>query len=151
MKTFTAGQFKNEKFFTADMKERFSNHFVKFVESGFKRELFYQWFYERLTNLFGMIAHHNREGFYETFFTTAARQLRFVDALVEWGYKDDLEGILTAWLLTSRIPAQIERLRDLDEEAQERAMLAYLLQKYDGKPVSPELLPDEEQLPPALL
>jgi len=55
---------------TAADKEKFLQHFHRFVLSGYKWTLFHKWFYVRLSMTFGHIAHYDRRGFYSTFFTS---------------------------------------------------------------------------------
>jgi hypothetical protein len=53
---------------TAEDKEKFFKHFLRFVASGYKYTLFHKWFYVRLSMTFGHIAHYNKDGFYREFF-----------------------------------------------------------------------------------
>jgi len=78
-KPFQASQFTATEFYSAADKAKFANHFVRFVLSGFKRSLFYKWFYKQLSNCFGHIAHYNQAGFYAHFFESPEDQLRFVE------------------------------------------------------------------------
>ena len=55
---FSATLFTPTKWDTAEDKEKFANHFVRFVNSGYKHKLFYKWFYQRLSNTFHHIARH---------------------------------------------------------------------------------------------
>ena len=82
---FTAGQFTATQFDTAADKARFANHFVRFVDSGYKETLFYDWFYRRLSMTFGHIAHYNRAGFYYHFFQDKNAQLYFMTATRQGG------------------------------------------------------------------
>jgi hypothetical protein len=104
--------------------------------------------------MWGFVAHYNRDGFYETFFTSSERRLRFLRMAIDWpymtkgwGYGDprytwgDVEESLTRWLLEAGVAEQVERECALDVEARERALLATLMRKYQDKPISPELLP----------
>ena len=75
---FTANRFTPTPHSTADEKARFCDHFVRFVLGGFTRRLFKPAFYRRLSNIFAHIAHYDETGFYETWFSTPARQRRFV-------------------------------------------------------------------------
>ena len=63
---------------TAEDKEWFVKHFIKFVEKGFPQHLFTKKFYNRLMNTFGHIAHYNQQGFWDTWFTCAADKARFL-------------------------------------------------------------------------
>lgn len=63
---------------TVEDKVKFEKHFKRFVMSGFKRTLFYKWFYIQLSMTFGHIAHYNKSGFYDHFFTTANGKREFL-------------------------------------------------------------------------
>lgn len=67
------------KWSTAEDKEKFVKHFIKFVEKGFPQLLFTKAFYHRLMNTFGHIAHYNQLGFWEEFFTNSANKARFLE------------------------------------------------------------------------
>ncbi len=67
------------KWNTAEDKAKFVEHFMKFVEKDFPQRLFTKKFYARLSNTFGHIAHYNDLGFWETFFTTTADKIRFLE------------------------------------------------------------------------
>ena len=66
---FHSVQFTATQWETAEQKAKFANQFIRFIKSGYKQSLFPKWFYNRLSNTFGFIAHYNREGFYDTYFT----------------------------------------------------------------------------------
>ncbi len=70
--TFDPSQFTPTKWQTVEDKAAFANRFVRFVQSDFALKHFTEKFYRRLSNTFGHIAHYNRGGFSETFFTTTA-------------------------------------------------------------------------------
>ncbi|MHA2046150.1 MAG: hypothetical protein ACW99G_15265 [Candidatus Thorarchaeota archaeon] len=105
VKQFNAEQFTPTQFDTAEQKAKFANHFVKFVESGFKREKFPKWFYTRLSMTFGHIAHYNLDGFYAQWFTTTERQMEFLNHTLnhpcygqpEYTYSD-VEKEIIEWL-----------------------------------------------------
>src|SRR5262249_861762 len=78
MHAFTAEQFTPTKWDAGQTKANFARQFVKFVESDFDQRLFSQAFYRRLSMTFGHIAHFNRQGFFETFFSTTADKVRFL-------------------------------------------------------------------------
>jgi hypothetical protein len=59
-------------------KAKFANHFIRFVRAGYPRELFYHWFYTRLSMCRGHIAHYDAGGFYATWFADRERRRRFV-------------------------------------------------------------------------
>lgn len=75
---FKAEQFTPTQWDSAEQKARFANHFVRFLESGFNRNLFYKWFYNRLSMTFGHIAHYNQWAFYEYWFSNEEKCRRFV-------------------------------------------------------------------------
>ena len=85
---FTADQFQGTKWSTAEDKAKFANHFIRFVEGGYKWTVFPNWFYTRLSNCFGHIAHYNRLGFYETFFLDNADIGRFKQMTMSTVYGD---------------------------------------------------------------
>ena len=84
---------------------RFAQQFVRFVESDFAAKHFNDRFYRRLSNTFGHIAHYNRAGFWEVFFTTTADKVRFLEQTLQhpcygdpaWTYSD-VERALQQWL-----------------------------------------------------
>lgn len=90
-------------------KQKFADHFKRFVISNYKRTLFYKWFYNRLSMCFGFIAHYNIHGFYETYFTSDKGKERFEKAIMRggilgypagdpaWTYSD-VERYLMEWM-----------------------------------------------------
>lgn len=111
---FTAADFTGTKYWSAEDKARFANHFRKFVERGFPRELFHRWFYSQLMNTFGHIAHYDENGFYATFFTTPADISMFFRYTLEYGCYNpdhrDVERAIQNWLVESGlIQAHIKR------------------------------------------
>lgn len=135
--TFTSSQFKPTKWDTADDKVAFAKQFVRFVQSDFAAKHFTERFYRRLSNTFGHIAHYNRGGFWDTFFTSTADKVQFLEQTLQhpcygdpaWTYSD-VERALQKWL---QADGALERYRHrLSEEieAAERAELARLQRKY---------------------
>jgi len=130
--TFTASQFTPTQWDNADDKAWFANQFVRFVESGFEQKHFSDRFYRRLSNTFGHIAHYNRLGFWETFFTTTEDKLRFLEITLnhpcygdpEWTYSD-VERALKSWLTDE---GTVEAFRQ--NEASERAQYERLRVKF---------------------
>lgn len=118
-------------------KEKFARHFLKFVESGYKKTLFYDWFYVRLSMCFGFIAHYNRDGFYETYFTNPNYRVRFLDCIMRYpcyGQKEytycDVERRIQEWVKET---GQVEKaMRELHSEktVRELAVRNELLRKY---------------------
>jgi hypothetical protein len=135
--TFDPSQFKPTQWETAKDKAAFANRFVRFVQSAFALKHFTEKFYRRLANTFSHIAHYNRGGFWETFFTTTADKVRFLEMTAQypcygdpaWTYSD-VERALQQWLQASCLLEKY-RQRLVDEtEAWERGQLARLQAKY---------------------
>ncbi len=135
--TFDPSQFTPTKWQTVEDKAAFANRFVRFVQSDFALKHFTEKFYRRLSNTFGHIAHYNRGGFSETFFTTTADKVRFLEMTLRWSWGGDpawtygdVERTLQEWLQASGLLEQYrQRLAD-ETEASERGQLARLQAKY---------------------
>ena len=135
--TFDPSQFTPTKWETAKDKAAFANRFVRFVQSDFAAKHFTEKFYRRLSNTFGLIAHYNRGGFWETFFTSTADKVRFLEIAIRWSWGSDpawtygdVERVLREWL---QADGTLERYRQrlaAETEAAERAQLARLQAKY---------------------
>ncbi len=104
MSKFHPEQFIATEHNTAADKARFANHFVKFVEGNMKKELFPQWFYKRLSMMFGHIAHYDRDTFYNKWFATMDRRLSFMANIMvspKYGQPEytwvDVEKALAEW------------------------------------------------------
>jgi hypothetical protein len=76
---FTATQWN-----TVEDKEKFVEHFIKFVERDFPQHMFTKKFYNRLMHTFGHIAHYNQLGFWETFFTNSRNKAEFLKQTMEF-------------------------------------------------------------------
>lgn len=114
-KVFNADQFTATEFYSAEDKRRFAEHFVKFVLSGFKRTMFYKWFYQQLSNCFGHIAHYDINGFYAHFFENPEDMLRFVEITRDYmvcgnaRYTfSDVERAIQSWF--NRHDAEVKRV-----------------------------------------
>ena len=100
MPILTATEFSSVK-----DKEKFFNHFIRFVNSGFKETIFPKWFYNRLSNCFGNIAHYNKAQFYQVQFSDAEAQCKFLNNCLnypcygspEFTYSD-VERCLIIWI-----------------------------------------------------
>ena len=135
--SFSPSQFTPTKWQTAQDKAAFAKQFVRFVQSGFAAKHFTDKFYRRLSNTFGHIAHFSRGGFWDTFFTTTADKVRFLELTLRWSWHGDpawtfgdVEQALQAWL---QVDKTLERYRQQlaeETEAVERAELARLQEKY---------------------
>ena len=135
--TFDPSQFTPTKWNTAKDKAVFAKQFVRFVQSDFAAKHFTEKFYRRLSNTFGHIAHYNRGGFWETFFTTTADKVRFLKMTLQypcygdpaWTYSD-VERALQQWLQVSNLLEQYRQRMTEETEAGERTQLAKLQAKY---------------------
>jgi hypothetical protein len=135
--TFAPSQFTPTQWNTSEDKATFAKQFMRFIQSDFAAEHFTEKFYRRLSNTFGHIANYNRGGFWDTFFTTTADKVRFLEqTLLHPCYGDsawtfsDVERALQAWL---RADGTLERYRQRlaeETEAAERVQLAHLQAKY---------------------
>jgi hypothetical protein len=138
MKTvFTPSQFVPTKWNSAEDKAKFANHFVRFVESGFKKSLFQKWFYTRLSMTFGHIAHYNQGGFWAEFFETTSDQLRFLEQTTqcmchgdpEYTYSD-VEKAIRNWLVQTDIVPDLVMKELRERQSSERAEYARLQKIY---------------------
>jgi hypothetical protein len=135
--TFQPSQFTPTKWDTAEDKVRFAQQFVRFVQSDFAAHHFTDRFYRRLCSTFGNIAHYNRQGFWDEFFTRTADKVRFLEQTLQhpcygdptWTYSD-VERALQAWLQAEGTLDQYRRRLAEETEAAERAQLARLQAKY---------------------
>ncbi len=139
IKDFTADQFTPTRWEGAEEKARFARRFIRFVESDFAEREFPDTFYRRLALTFGHIAHFDRHGFYETFFTTTADKVRFLRLTLSHPcYGDpsytysDVERALQSWLHQNGVLAKYERKLADEQETSERAELSRLQAKYAG-------------------
>ena len=139
-KDFTAGQFTPTRWEGAEEKARFARRFVRFVESDFAEREFSDTFYRRLALTFGHIAHFNRHGFYEAFFTAAEDKVRFLRMTLAhscWGDPaftySDVERAIQSWLVQNGVPGRYEQRLASEQEVAERAELARLRAKYAGR------------------
>ncbi|RZU28935.1 hypothetical protein [Edaphobacter modestus] len=124
---------------SAEKKLAFANHLINFIATDFPRQKFTKGFYNRLSCVFGMIAHYNLEGFYQAFFTCTAAKVRFLSCLLNWPNYGD-----PAYTYSDVEAAVQEKLRELgfyemyrsrlgrETEQAERAVLAHLQAKYEG-------------------
>lgn len=122
---------------TVQDKEKFVRQFIKFVTKGFRFCDFPKWFYIKLSNCFGHIAHYNQGGFYETFFQSTQDKAAFVQHCLEadtYGSPAftfcDVEKELQQWLKDNKFLEKLERQAHQEQEDEERKTLARLQAKY---------------------
>ena len=135
--TFTSSQFTPTQWSTAQDKAAFAKQFVRLVQSDFAAKHFTDKFYRRLSNTFGHIAHYNRAGFWDTFFTTTADKVGFLEQTVQypcygdpvWTYSD-VERAIRVWLEAEGMLARYRQRLAKDTVVAERAEWSRLQQKY---------------------
>lgn len=138
MEKFNAGQFISTEWDSSEQKAKFANQFIKFVINGFQRRHFPKWFYCRLMNTFGHIAHFNQQGFWETFFVTKRRTLQFLGLTLnhfcygdpKYTYSDveqAIQGVLRSIGIFEKQQIKVEQ----DIRTCELIQLAYLKNKYE--------------------
>ena len=135
----SASRFCPTKWDSTAQKEKFVKHFLRFVEKDFKRTLFYDWFYRRLSGAFGHIAHYSKGGFYGTFFNTIEGKIRFLQITLNYPcYGDpaytysDAEKVLQDAIRKGNYIGKYEKMLTGQIETQERAELARLKTKYEN-------------------
>ena len=137
-KEFIPEQFTPTKWNSAEQKAKFCYQFVSFVQSDFSQSKFPQWFYQRLSNCFGFIAHCDRLGFYKTYFIDSRKKCNFINDCMTYpccgdvGYTySDAEKILKVWLSENQIELKVLNQAKLETEKYERAELNRLKLKYE--------------------
>jgi hypothetical protein len=83
LQNFSATEFTPTEWNAADQKPKFANGLMVFILSGFPEKKFPQALYDRLNHRFGFIAHYNKWGFWEEYFTKSSDKLRFLRMIVE--------------------------------------------------------------------
>ncbi|MDO8611113.1 MAG: hypothetical protein Q7R95_11360 [bacterium] len=129
-KLFLPSQFVPTQWNTAEDKAKLANHFIDFVESDFAQSKFPKWFYNRLSNCFGNIAHFNAGGFYSTFFENTRSKVEFISQCLNHGdYGSpaftycDVEYVLKQWLRDNDILGKY--YSKLEEETNKRDLSEY--------------------------
>lgn len=125
---------------TAEQKSKYAKQLVAFVESGFEERRFTEHLYLTVRSCFGHIAHYDRRGFYDYWFSTAAKQLSWVRYVLSSEREksnprftfSDVEGDVREWLSRSSHEAHLENEATAEVEKAERAELARLKAKYEG-------------------
>jgi len=88
---FLPSEFVPTKFSSAADKADFGNALVHFLDTDCPQELFTKKLYQRLSMTFGHIAHYDRSGFYDTWFTRARHRAAFVEKTLRWPCHGDPE------------------------------------------------------------
>lgn len=133
-------RFVATKWDTVEDKEKFFAQFKKLVENGFRPSDFPQWFYTRLSMIFGHIAHYNQGGFYAEQFSNPNLQRQFLRSTLRWPCHgdptfvySDVELAIQKWLLSrTDIINRVEKAVIDAIEERDRAEFARLKAKFDG-------------------
>ena len=148
-----AGEFRSEdftptKWATAEGKAKISNRLTRFILGGFQQGSFTKMMYQRLSNMFGHIAHYDINGFYSTWFTDIKSCRDWVEHITgSWlsGIGDpnftwsDAEKALIQWVQDSQIAEQLDELYRLDVERKELALLHALQRRHNPHEVLPQI------------
>jgi hypothetical protein len=150
---FSPDDFTPTKFSTAEQKAAFANQLIAFIAAGFPEKKFTNAFYERLCNCFGFIAHLNRNGFFETFFTCTADKLRFIKVLANAPcYGDpaytfsDVERAIGEVVRSMGWESVFATRMAQENETIERNLLASLQTKYEGSATTVVLPPSPSEV-----
>lgn len=71
--------FEDEKFLSKEQKGKILKNWIRFIKSGFKKGNFTDAIYQHLHLHCGFIAHYDRIGFYNEYFTDPQNTIRFID------------------------------------------------------------------------
>ncbi len=141
--------FTPTRFTPASTKLWFTVHMLRFCTSDFPEHHFTQRFYAQLMHCFGMIAHYNRIGFWEEFFTSMAGKVEFLAEVTAWpGYGSpnvtwcDVEREVIRRLRAADLLGFYRTRLAVERDLAERAEFARLQAKYAGgaSPVDPGML-----------
>ena len=143
---FCSEDFTPTKWAAAEEKARMANKLTRFILGGFQQGSFTKRMYQRLSNMFGHIAHYDINGFYSTWFADVKSCHEWVEHVSSsWlsGIGDpkftwsDVEKALVQWIKDNQIQEQLDELYQLDVEHKERSLLTALQQKYTLQAVPP--------------
>lgn len=134
---FVSSQFASTQWNTAEDKAKFANQFVRFLESDCNPNIFTKGFYSRLSMCFSHIAHFNRGGFFDTWFSSNSDKAKFLlHCLNNGGYGDptctysDVERALKPWIVSSGLVEKFRKQAELDLQGNELKELERLQEKY---------------------
>jgi len=88
---FLPSEFLCTEFSSTTDKANFGNALLHFLEADCPQELFTKKLYNRLSMTFGHIAHCDRAGFYDTWFTRARHKAAFIEKTLRWPCQGDPE------------------------------------------------------------
>jgi hypothetical protein len=136
---FQMQDFTSTKWATAEDKAKIANKLTRFILGGFEQTAFTKAMYQRLSNMFGHIAHYNLHGFYEVWFADIKACRNWAEHITNsWlaGIGDpqftwsDFEQVLIQWMKDNRIAEQLNEMYRLDVEQNELKLLQTLQRKY---------------------
>ena len=84
-------EFVPTKYSSAAEKAEFGNALLHFLDAECPQELFTKKLYNRISMAFGHIAHYDRAGFYDTWFTSARHKAAFIEKTLRWPCHGDPE------------------------------------------------------------
>ncbi len=144
-----AAEFMPTRFSIAGDKAAFGNVLLHFLESNCTQELFTKSFYNRLSMCFGHLAHGDRQGFYDIWFTSDKNCLNFLNHTLRahcWGQPEftfcDVERAVQRELGWSNLPARFELRAKQTARSAEMETLMRLEAKY-RVPIAADRRPDE--------
>ena len=141
---FTADQFTATQWDAVEVKAEFANHLLTFILQEFPEAMFTHKFYDRLHLTFGFIAHYNREGFKDFWFSTTATKADFIEALCSWPCwgdpqftYSDVERAVCAKIAELNLLAAWRERQGHEQHNRELATLKRLQEKYQPATVVP--------------
>ncbi|MBO1360274.1 hypothetical protein J2D73_10795 [Acetobacter sacchari] len=125
------------KWDSAEDKARMGDAILSFIARGMPESAFTEKLYSRLSNMFGNIAHCDKNGFWQVQLSTTARRVAFLEQIATapcWGQPGhtwcDVEREIKARICEQKlIPAYRAAMR-VESERDELAQLARLQAKY---------------------
>jgi len=157
---FTAKDFTNTNFATAEDKAKWANKFTKFILGGFQRNSFKKEIYKQLHHMFGHCAEYDLVGFYCTWFEDTYKCLHWVETIATtwlagigqpqftWS---DVEIKIVQWIRDNNIHDQIAGYLQAETEQKERATLKALQDRYGVAPIANAVETGELTLDPTLV
>ncbi|MBB2164539.1 hypothetical protein HLH26_08285 [Gluconacetobacter sp. 1b LMG 1731] len=132
-----AGGFTATRWHSADEKARMGDAILAFIARGMPRSGWTMSLYNRLSNMFGFIAHYDRHGFWHTHFASTAGRVAFLEQIAGypcWGQPtavwSDVEREIRARVLESGLIAAYRAQERQETACAEREQLARLLVKH---------------------
>ena len=138
---FEDDRFTATKFNTSADKAKFANQLLRFIAKGFPEASFNRSFYTRLSMCFSHIAHYDRHGFWDHFFTSTEGRIDFIDhTLRGGGYGDpawthcDVELAVRKRVREAGVMEAYRQARTAEITGAERELLRRLKAQYEPEP-----------------